>query len=119
MIEPSTGYTIKKVRLGKPSFVNMSGQKYKQTMIVTGGAYKDIACVLNGCEDEGRFDLNDDTVILFNIPRDADDNGMISYKALESLKDGLMTSTKYESNTKVFNSPVVWVFRITYPSSRS
>lgn len=105
----------KEGQAGKTQFCKYVWTKYKQTMIVTGGAYKDIACVLNGCEDEGRFDLNDDTVILFNIPRDADDNGMISYKALESLKDGLMTSTKYESNTKVFNSPVVWVFSNNLP----
>jgi len=95
---------------GKTQFCKWMFTKYEQTMIITGGAYKDIACVLNGCEEDSKFDLNDDTVILFNIPRDADDQGMISYKALESLKDGLITSTKYESKTKVFNSPVVWVF---------
>jgi len=100
---------------GKTQFCKYIWTKYNQTMIITGGAYKYIACVLANCEEEQHFDLNDNTLIFFNIPRDADDQGMISYKALESLKDGLITSTKYESRTKVFNSPCIWVFSNNLP----
>jgi len=100
---------------GKTQFCKYMTQRRKQTMIVTGGGYKDIACVLKGCQDENKFDLNDETVVIFNIPRDSDDQGMISYKALESLKDGLITSSKYESATFVFNSPVVWVLSNNEP----
>lgn len=100
---------------GKTVFCKYMSTIEEQLVIITGGGYKDIACVLKlRCEDEN-FDLNSRTTIFFNIPRDSDDNGMISYKALESLKDGVMTSTKYESQTMVFNSPSVWVFSNNMP----
>lgn len=95
---------------GKTAFCKWMTQQERQVLIITGGGYKDIACVLKMACENPDFDINDELVILFNIPRDADDNGMISYKALESLKDGLITSTKYESSTMCFNSPSVWVF---------
>jgi len=100
---------------GKTSFCKYMTTVEKQLLIVTGGGYKDIACCLKLYMDKPDFDINDRTVVFFNIPRDSDDHGMISYKALESLKDGLMTSTKYESSTLVFNSPVVWVFSNNVP----
>jgi hypothetical protein len=95
---------------GKTAFCKWMTQQERQCLIITGGGYKDIACVLKMAMENDKFDINDELVILFNIPREADDKGMISYKALESLKDGLMTSTKYESTTLVFNPPSVWVF---------
>lgn len=100
---------------GKTTFCKYMTTIEKQLLIVTGGGYKDIACCLKLYMDNPDFDINDRTVVFFNIPRDSDDQGMISYKALESLKDGLMTSTKYESNTMCFNSPVVWVFSNNEP----
>lgn len=100
---------------GKTAFCKYMSTIEKQLLIITGGGYKDIACCLNLYMDNKDFDINDRTVVFFNIPRDSDDKGMISYKALESLKDGLITSTKYESKTLVFNSPVVWVFSNNEP----
>jgi len=100
---------------GKTAFCKYMTTIEKQLLIITGGGYKDIACCLKLYMENEDFDINDRTVVFFNIPRDSDDNGMISYKALESLKDGLITSTKYESSTMVFNSPVVWVFSNNLP----
>lgn len=100
---------------GKTAFCKYMSTVRKQLLIITGGGYKDIACTLKLYMDNKDFDINDETVVFFNVPRDSDDQGMISYKALESLKDGLITSTKYESSTLVFNSPVVWVFSNNRP----
>lgn len=100
---------------GKTSFCKYLSTVEKQVMIITGGGYKDISCVLKLRTEDENFDINDKTTVLFNVPRDSDDQGLISYKALESLKDGLMTSTKYESSTMVFNSPTVWVFSNNMP----
>lgn len=100
---------------GKTAFCKYMTTIEKQLLIITGGGYKDIACCLKIYMEDEKFDINDRTVVFFNIPRDSDDNGMISYKALESLKDGLITSTKYESSTMCFNSPVVWVFSNNEP----
>lgn len=102
---------------GKTQFCKYMTTVEKQLLIITGGGYKDIACCLNLYMDNKDFDINDRTVVFFNVPRDSDDSGMISYKALESLKDGLITSTKYESRTLVFNSPSVWVFSNNLPET--
>lgn len=104
---------------GKTQFCKYLTTKRKQTMIITGGSYSDIACIVKMKVKDHDFDLNDETICVFNIPRKADDGGMISYKALESVKDGLMTSTKYESETMVYNCPSVWVFSNNYPKYQS
>jgi hypothetical protein len=80
-------------------------------VIATGGGNKDIACMLALLQKNGR-DLNDKTTFIFNFPRSTEG---ISYKALESVKDGLMTSTKYETTTLVFNCPHVICFSNELP----
>lgn len=82
-------------------------------IIATGGGNKDIACLLACLKKEGR-DLNDKTAFIFNFPRSTEG---ISYKAIESVKDGLMTSTKYESSTLVFNCPHVICFSNELPNT--
>lgn len=47
-------------------------------------------------------------IVVFNLTRS--NEGHINYSAMESLKDGLVFSGKYESGTKVGNSPHVIVF---------
>lgn len=102
---------------GKTQFCKYMYMKKKQLLVITGGGYKDIACSLKLFMEDENKDINDETIIFFNVPRDSDDSGLISYKALESLKDGLITSTKYESSTLVFNSPSVWVFSNNMPET--
>lgn len=48
------------------------------------------------------------TCIMLDIPRA--NNGNVSYASLESIKNGLVCNHKYETGTKVFNSPHVVVF---------
>lgn len=54
------------------------------------------------------YAYNNQPIVIFNIPREKED--VMSYDALESLKDGLMFSAKYESTAKIFNCPHVIVF---------
>jgi len=82
-------------------------------IICTGGGNKDIACLIALLKKEGR-DLNKKTSFIFNFPRSTEG---ISYKAIESVKDGLMTSVKYESSTLVFNCPHVWIFSNELPDT--
>lgn len=88
--------------------------KYMSThgaIIATDGGAKDIACLLTILKKEGR-DLNAKTTFIFNLAR----CGHPNYKAIESVKDGLMTSVKYESSTMIFNCPHVWVFSNNLPN---
>lgn len=68
------------------------------------------ACVLsNGPTSDIAFALpRDPKIILFNIPRDRE--ARTNYGVLEMIKDGLIFSGKYESRTKVFNTPVLVIF---------
>lgn len=83
----------------------------QNAIIATGGGNKDVACLLNILVKNGR-DLNSKTTFIFNFPRSTEG---ISYKAIESVKDGLMTNTKYEANTLVFNCPHVFIFSNELP----
>lgn len=71
----------------------------------TSGSAKDIACMLACAVENGR-NLNELTIFLFHYSRSSEN---ISYKAIESVKDGYITSTKYKSNTLVFNNPHVFI----------
>lgn len=84
-----------------------------RVVLATGGTCKDLACMLALHEKNG-FDLNDKFSFILNVAKETDVN-KISYKALESIKDGLLSSPKYESCTMVFNSPHVVVFANDMP----
>jgi len=47
-------------------------------------------------------------VVVFDLPRN--NGNKISYSALESIKNGLIVNTKYETGSKLFNSPHIIVF---------
>lgn len=81
-------------------------------IIATAGDAKDIANLLTN-QIEGGRDLNENTTFIFNIARD----GFVSYKALEGVKDGLMTNIKYEAKQLVFNNPHVWIFSNDKPDT--
>lgn len=53
-------------------------------------------------------------VVIFDLSRSNEDR--INYGAIESVKDGLIFSSKYESKLKIFNSPHVIVFANTEPN---
>lgn len=47
-------------------------------------------------------------VVVFLFPRSSEE--FVSYDAIESIKDGIFFSSKYESEAAVFNSPHIFVF---------
>jgi len=52
--------------------------------------------------------MDECNLVLFDIPRD--NGNKISYKSIESIKNGMIFSSKYESGQKLFNSPHVICF---------
>lgn len=90
---------------GKTVFCKYLAVKHN-AIIATAGDAKDIANLLSNEVETSNRDLNDNTTIVFNLARHSN----ISYKALEGVKDGLMTNLKYECKQLIFNCPHVWVF---------
>lgn len=62
-----------------------------------GGSKKDIAYAYKGGQ-----------IVLFNFSRDVEDK--VSYESIESVKDGLIFSGKYESGVKMFAQPHIVCF---------
>lgn len=87
--------------VGKTQFIKYMVIKY-HVLFCCGGEYKDIMnLVFNQDMDECKG-------VFFNIPRA--NQGRVSYKSLESIKDGMVCNTKYETGVKIFNSPHVFCF---------
>jgi len=82
---------------GKTKFCKYMAINHGAT-VVTNGGVKDIAQLLE----------DDPKIVLWNITRSKET--YISYEAIESVKDGMITSAKYESKTKYFECPHVVVF---------
>lgn len=92
--EPKGGF-------GKTQFSKYMVVKHK-TLYCSSGKYADlINLVFNTNMDEC-------TSVIFDIPRSQ--GGQVSYSALEAIKNGIICNTKYETGTKVFNSPTIVVF---------
>ena len=101
-------YYDTKGNIGKSQFIKYMIVKYK-ALYCAGGAYSDLMnLVFNQNMDET-------SIVLFNIVRA--NKGKISYAALESIKDGMVCNTKYETGVKVFNSPHVICFANFPPES--
>ncbi|AUM61773.1 Rep [uncultured virus] len=66
--------------------------------IVGNGAFKDIAYALPEHPE----------IVCFAFTREIEEK--VNYSAIEAVKDGMIFSGKFESKTKVFNSPHVLVF---------
>jgi len=79
--------------------------------------YEAIFCVDGGYSNLCNLIFNNDmdlrTIVIFDIPRGK--GSAISYSALESIKNGLISNTKYETGFKAFNSPHVIVFSNAEP----
>lgn len=87
--------------IGKSAFIKYMIVKYG-ILFCSGGKYTDIMnLVFNQ-------DMNNCKAVMFNIPRAHE--GHISYSSLESIKDGMVCNTKYETGVKVFNSPHLFIF---------
>lgn len=87
--------------IGKSSFVKYMVIKHK-ALFCDGGKKSDlINLVFNNNMDEC-------SVIIWDLPRST--KGAISYATLESVKNGLICNTKYETGVKAFNPPHIFVF---------
>jgi len=90
-----------KGNVGKSAFIKYMAVKHK-ILLCTGGKYSDIMnLVFNQ-------DMNECKCVCFDIPRSH--HNSISYASLESIKNGMVCNTKYETGMKIFNSPHIFVF---------
>lgn len=91
--------------IGKSAFIKYMIVKHN-ILFCSGGKYSDIMnLVFNN-------DMDFCDCIMFDIPRAHE--GHISYASLESIKNGMVCNTKYETGTKIFNSPHLFIFA-NYP----
>ena len=87
--------------IGKTQFIKYMVHK-ENVLFCNGGKYNDIMNLVFNT------DMDYCDCIMFDIPRSH--GGKISYSSLESIKNGMVCNTKYETGTKLFNSPHVIVF---------
>lgn len=66
------------------------------------------AVLLDGNKRDMAYAWNGQPIILFNFSRSKENK--ISYDAIESLKDGVIFSSKYESKPKIYNRPHIVCF---------
>jgi len=87
--------------IGKTSFMKYCVVKHNALPAI-GGKFSDIMnLVFNQ-------DMDKSNTVMFNIPRKH--KNYVDYAALESIKDGLVVNTKYETGYKAFNPPHIIVF---------
>ena len=87
--------------IGKSALIKYMIVKYK-VLFCSGGKHSDIMNLV--------FNQDMDTCrgVFFDIPRA--NKGHVSYASLECIKNGMICNTKYETGTKVFNAPHVFIF---------
>lgn len=103
-------YYDKTGNIGKSAFIKYCAIKHK-SLFCCGGKMSDIMnLVFNQ-------DMNECTSVLFDIPRA--NEGFVSYTALESIKNGMVCNTKYETGVKIFNPPHLICFANFKPSDMS
>lgn len=94
-------YWSQKGNMGKSSFVKYAVMNHNAIPAISG-KYSDI------CNLIFKQDMDKCRCIIFDIPRN--NGNSVSYSAIESIKNGLIVNTKYETGFKVFNPPHIIVF---------
>lgn len=94
-------YWDKKGNIGKTTLVKSLCMKYPEECILTGGKANDAKYQVASAKVDPR-------IIFFNYTRSKQE--YVSYEAIESMKDGIFASGKYESKMKLFNCPHVIIF---------
>jgi len=96
--------------IGKSAFIKYMIVKYN-VLFCSGGKHTDIMnLVFNQ-------DMDRCNCVMFDIPRA--NKGHISYASLESIKNGMVCNTKYETGVKIFNSPHIFIFANFPPDDQS
>lgn len=93
--------------VGKSTYCKYLCHKYNATYIDEGKKSDLINIIYNLKE------VNSKSIIAIDVPRD--NKNIISYKAVEQIKNGMICNTKYETGMKLFNSPHLIVFSNFYP----
>lgn len=89
-------------------YVDIIGGKGK-TSFSKYMAVKHKACILNsGKSSDVAYAINNPKIVIIDLSRSIE--GHFNYDILEQIKNGMVFSSKYESNTKMFNNPHVVVF---------
>lgn len=91
---------------GKTTFCKYMAVKHG-AVIMNNGASRDIAYAIG----------DNPKIVMFNYPRTVE--GKLNYSILESIKDGMMFSSKYESKMKIFNAPHVVVMANFMPDFKT
>lgn len=94
-------YYDSKGNIGKSAFVKYCVVKHS-VVYISGGKRTDVANIIFNA------DMDSARCVMLDIPRA--NEGNVSYASLEDIKNGLISNTKYETGTKVFNSPHVICF---------
>lgn len=89
-------YVDKEGGKGKSQFCKYMAVKHG-AVVLQNGSKRDIA-----------FCIDNPKIVLFNLSRDCEER--LNYDAIESIKDGMLFSAKYESSMKLFNSPHIVIF---------
>lgn len=87
---------------GKTALAKLLVVKYGA--ILVGGKSSDAKYAISEALKRGK-EIN---IVIFLFPRSAEE--YVSYDAIESIKDGIFFSSKYESASSVFNPPHVFIF---------
>lgn len=94
-------YWENKGGIGKSAFVKYCVVKHR-ALFCDGGKKSDIInLVFNN-------DMDSCNLLIWDIPRSS--RGSVSYSAIESIKNGLVCNTKYETGVKMFNAPHIICF---------
>lgn len=96
-------YWESKGNTGKSAFIKYMVYNYK-ALFTNGGKESDIINLVYNQLDVDR----EPNIIFWDLPRH--NKGKISYSALECIKNGMIQNNKYETGTKLFNSPHIVIF---------
>lgn len=87
--------------VGKSCFIKYLVVKHKAKFLCKGKFADIINIIFN-------TDMDKTNILCFDLPRNT--GNKISYDALECIKNGLISNTKYETGDKVFNPPHIFIF---------
>lgn len=94
--------------------VDPDGNHGKTFLCKEMALHHDAAVFGNAGKKDLAFAYDDQPIVAFNLTRTTTER--VNYEAMEALKDGLLFSAKYESETKVFTPPKMVVMSNNYPN---
>lgn len=96
--------------IGKSTFCKYLIHTYN-AVLCSKGQYSDMMNILYNAN------MDKTNLVIFDLPRN--NGNRISYSALESIKNGIICNTKYETGSKLLNSPHILVFANAPPDRQA